>query len=220
MNLLLYSDFSNTPKNELTEYFGNLKNKICLFCAYADEDAHSYIKREKNALSKIFENIIDLTPNYKFKDKIDCIFISGGYNFELSYKLKKYNQFDKIKNIVKSGVLYIGNSAGSVMAGVDFEFTLNYEPPRFELEIDSNKYGFGFIKNNVLVHFSKYIYSVKSQTLAKEEGYINHLKVKYIHPDYITIPNNGVAIVKDNKIKIKKYSWNKILKYNLEKNSG
>ena len=190
MNLLLYSDFSNTPKNELINYFGNLENKTCLFCSYADEDAHSYIKREKNALSKVFENIIDLTPNYQFKDKIDCIFVSGGFNFELSYKLKKYNQFNKIKNLVEKGVLYIGNSAGSVMAGVDFEFTLDYEPPRFELEIATNKYGFGFINNNILVHFSKYIFSVKQQVLISEECYINQFKVKLNHPEYITIPNN------------------------------
>lgn len=216
MNLLLYSDFSNTPNDELTEYFGNKKNKTCLFCAYADEDAHSYISREKKTLSKVFENIIDLTPNYNFRDKIDCVFISGGFNFELSYKLKKYNQFAKIKKLIEDGVLYIGNSAGSVMAGVDFEFTLNYEPPRFELDIATNKYGFGFIRNNVLVHFSKYIFSVKKQALELENSYTNHLKVKLKHPEYLTIPNNGVAIVKGNKIKIKKYSWNKIVKYKLK----
>ena len=137
MKLLLYSDFKCMPIVDVKRFLpDDGKKKVCLFCTYADDEAEGYNNRAKAHLEEIFDEIIVLTPDFDFKAPIDCVFINGGYNYELSYKLKKYNQFDKIKELARKGVLYIGNSAGSVMVGNDFSYTLEYDPPRIEMNFE------------------------------------------------------------------------------------
>lgn len=218
MKLLLYSDFSHMPtKDVLDALKDNVGGVTCLFCSYADEQAPNYTNRAKRTLYRVFSKIIDLHEGYDFKDKIDCIFINGGYNFELSYKLKKYNQFEKIISLVRDGTLYIGNSAGSVMAGEGHEWTSEYEPPRFEVDLEKHKFGFGFIKGNVLVHTSKFIYSDRKKDLVKEVDYIHYLRNKKKLEKYIAIPNNGVAIVEDDKIRLKIYPWKRVIEESKER---
>lgn len=90
-----------------------------LFISYALED-EEYINQNKNMLLSTFniKKIIDLKPDYEFKDKIDIIFVNGGLADVLIEKLFLYNQFEIIKNLVfNKNVIYIGESAGSDFAG-------------------------------------------------------------------------------------------------------
>ena len=126
MRILLYSSYSSMPNTEILNMLGE-NTKTCLFCTYADENAPSYVDKIKKNLSKVFDNFINLTPDYDFKDKIDCIFMCGGNIFELIWKLKKYNQFDKLKQMVEEGVLYVGDSAGSELCAKDNLFVADFE---------------------------------------------------------------------------------------------
>lgn len=221
MKLLLYSEYCYMPNNDVFKALEkNKKPLTCLFCAYAEENETNYIKRTKNNLSKVFNTIIDLTPAYKFNDKIDCIFVNGGSNFELVYKLKKYNQFNKLKNMVESGTLYIGNSAGSVLCSKNFLWTNEYEPPEIaDCIAEENCNGFGFVDKNILAHASKYKIKQNQGLVFDKERWHNYVTIKLKQPNPLKIPNNGVAIVNNNNIKVKTYPWKKLVELNIKKTS-
>lgn len=209
MKLLLYSDYYNMPNKDVMNMKINTQN--CLFCTYADEEAVAYNQMAKSHLSEIFSNIIDLTPDYDFKDKIDCIFMNGGNVFELIYKLKKYKQFDKIKNMVENNILYIGNSAGSDLCGDDLMFINEFEPPKIKMKIEENCHGFGFIKKSILVHAGKFRLSSKHGLIFDKGAYSIYLKFKIKQKNNIKIPDNAVLKVVDDVFKIKKYPWKKLV---------
>ena len=86
------------------------------------------------------------------------IFVKGGNTVQLLHLLRKYNQFDKIKDLVNNGVLYVGQSAGAIIAGIDTEWTLKSEPYNVDLKSIFGKdayRGFCFVDSNILVHASK-----------------------------------------------------------------
>jgi len=213
MNLLLYSDFYCMPISDvLNALKGKQKPLTCLFCNYAEEEKSNYYNRTIKHLREIFDNIIELHPGYKFNNAIDAIFVNGGSNFELVYKLKKYNQFDKLKKMVENGTLYIGNSAGSMLCSKNFLFSKLYEPPEIEDCIaEENCTGFGFIDKSMLMHASKYKFREKKGLIFDKETYHTYITIKLKQPNPLKIPNNGVYIVADKLAKLKVYPWKKII---------
>lgn len=95
------------------------KKLTVLFINYALPD-EEYSNQNKEKLKSNFNvgEIIDLKPDYDFKDDIDIIFVNGGLTDVLIEKLYEYNQFETIKSLIfNKDVLYIGESAGSDFAG-------------------------------------------------------------------------------------------------------
>ena len=213
MRILLYSSYSSMPNTEILNMLGE-NTKTCLFCTYADENAPSYVDKIKKNLSKVFDNFINLTPDYDFKDKIDCIFMCGGNIFELIWKLKKYNQFDKLKQMVEEGVLYVGDSAGSELCAKDNLFVADFEPPQIEMNINENYQGFGFVDKKILVHASKFRLSHRLGLIWDKDGWHDYVVYKCKQKNAIKIPNNAVAIIKDEEFKIKKYTWKHLVEIN------
>ena len=213
LNLLLYSDFYCMPTSDVFKSLKGFSRPLtCLFCNYADEQKSNYYKRTIKQLKKIFDNIIELQPNYKFNNAIDAIFINGGNNFELIYKLKKYNQFNKLKKIIENGTLYIGNSAGSVICGKNILWTKAYEPPQInDCLAEENCIGFEIVDRNILAHASKFSYRENKGLLYNKNSYYNYVTIKLKQPNQLKIPNNGVAIINGDAIKVKTYSWKKII---------
>lgn len=215
MKILLYSDYKCMPNKEIIKMLDK-QSGICLFCSYADELAIDYKNKVLKNLSKVFSNIIELTPKYEFTDKIDCIFINGGNIFELIYKLHKYNQFEKVRDLCLKGVLYIGNSAGSQLIGTNNFYVNKFEPPKIKMNLQENSHGLGLYDGLVFVHTSKKILSFRRGVVA-EPDYQNYIKymLKEKTFKHICIPNNGCAIITDTDAKVKKYSWKYIKKINL-----
>lgn len=200
------------PKQDVLKMLGTNTN-LCLFCCYADENATDYNQRNKQKLKQIFKNVVDLTPNFKFDKQIDCVFMNGGNVFELIYKLKKYKQFDKIKNLIENGTVYIGNSAGSEVCMQDCYFISEFEPPQIKMDVKENSQGFGFVDKKILVEASRYTLSRK-HGLVKESNYHNYLVYKLKQKNGIKVANNGVVIINDENIKTKKYPWIQLLELN------
>ena len=133
-----YINFVNKIKHLMKKKFkNNEKLKISLISTAnykslaninktRDEITHS-LELFKNKLSNILNIEIELIDcsrkkNYnKFKDSINnnnIIWVIGGDTLYLMYYLKKY-KFDKLirKRILNDKVIYIGCSAGSIIAG-------------------------------------------------------------------------------------------------------
>jgi len=133
MKLLLTSAGLSTEKikKEFLKLIGRPTKEIkILFIPTAGnlKNDKSYIERDKNDLIRLGilkENLIEydldrINENIDFED-IDAIFIEGGNTFYLLKRVRETGFDKKIIDLVKRGVVYIGVSAGSILAGPNIE---------------------------------------------------------------------------------------------------
>ena len=220
MKLLLCSDFSGVGFRFLNKFFKNTKGLNCLFVGYANEDEFELESRSAIKFKEMGMNVFSLGKDYDFSDKIDVVFVRGGNTTRLIHMLRQYGQFDKIKDLVeKQGALYIGSSAGSVLAGTDTEYTLESEPYELNLKPtfgDDALKGFGWINKMVFVHCNKYVMMYE-----KEDDKYNYFRVpdtfcypaylvdrkKYKRSEYLKINNNAAYLVDGKKTEMLTYNW-------------
>lgn len=225
MRLLLCSDFKNIGYKYLDRFLDLDKKNNCLFIGYASDDFGDVNAEPSSSVLRLESlncNVIELNENYSFDDKIDLIFVRGGNTTKLIHLLKKYNQFDKIKNLAEDGVLYIGESAGSVLAGSDTEWTLRTEPYEFDLKKEYGEdalKGYGFVDKLIFVHCSKYRFpftgEVEGDTnirIYNDIFYKDYLEDRKLYDKnlYITLGNNQVLYENNGEKKILTYDWSKI----------
>lgn len=94
------------------------------------EDKRSWMERDHKLLKETGAQIVllDLRKIKNIKDelsKYDCVWIGGGNVFYLRYILAKTGADEIIIELVKSGTVYGGDSAGAIIAGP----TINYFQP-------------------------------------------------------------------------------------------
>lgn len=225
MKLLLTSDFKVVGKNYLDRFFDNLKGKTCLFVGYAcEEDAEMLDSPAKDIFKDLGCRVVDLLPDYDFSDKVDIIYVRGGNTTKLIHYLRQFGQYERIADLVENhGALYIGVSAGSVLAGNDTEWTLRTEPYPVDLKAlygkDALK-GYNWINKMVFVHDSKFrfayddelqadgkLYRLRNTEIYKE---IKEDKKLFLPKSYISLGNNQVLIEKDGKRTLETYDWSNI----------
>ena len=166
MKLFLCSNFKCLASKFLPKFFDMKKKHNCLFVGYADEDKDFYSESNVTFLKELGFNVFCLDKNYKFEDEIDMIYVRGGNTTQLLHLLKEYNQFEKIGELVRNGVLFVGTSAGSIIAGTETEWTLVSEPYNFDMKGkfgENALWGYGFINKIILVHASKFRFPVSDE---------------------------------------------------------
>ena len=225
MKLLLCSDFKNIGYKFLDKFFDLNQKHKCLFINYASEDYEIEDASESSSFERIQSLNFDVTilsEKYKFDEDLDMIFVRGGNTTKLIHLLKKFNHFEKIKELTKNGVLYVGESAGSVLAGSDTEWTLRAEPYDYDVKAEFGEdslLGYNFVDKMIFVHCSKYRFPFSGEIpdgrivrLPNREFYGDYLKDIKIYPKgtYITLGNNQVFYENDSVGKILSYDWSKI----------
>lgn len=226
MKLLLCSDFFNIGKLYLDRFFDLKKKHTCLFVGYAHEDDETMFESGTVALLEGMNfEVENLTFGFD-KDshkKFDMVFVRGGNTTKLIHYLKKYDQFEYVKSLAEGGAVYVGNSAGSVLAGSDTEWTLRSEPYDFNMKAEFGKdalKGFGFVKKLVFVHCSKYRLPFDDESVCGSrnfrvfngEFYADYLRDRklYKKEEFLTIGNNQVLFEKGGVQKILTYDWSHI----------
>ena len=224
MRLLLCSDFSGVGYRYLKNFGEDLNGKTCLFIGYAQEDEFEEESSAALALKGLGLNVEFIKKGYKFDKKIDVIFARGGNTTRLLHYLHEYNQYQKIKELIEQGVIYIGNSAGSIIVGTDTEWTLEAEPYEVDITKKLGKdalLGYGFIDKLIFVHCTKYRmargYEMEMfggeifRTLDTDcyPAYLSDLK-KYKKDEFIRIGNNQVYFVDGDTRKTITYDWRHI----------
>lgn len=134
-----------------------------------------WMEEDRDRLSelgfKVFEvDIKDRTEKElrgELKD-IDIIFVAGGNTFYLLEKARKSGFEELVKELVGNGVLYIGSSAGSVIAGPNIEAVQDFDDPK-EAELNST-IGFGLVDFVVLPHFKNPKYAPLQEAVIKKFG--------------------------------------------------
>ena len=107
------------------------------FLPYALFDREAYARK---AEQRFHELGLDLFSVHRTDDHraavaaADGIFIGGGNTFRLLDSLYRYRLLDVIRDRVRAGVLYVGSSAGSIVAGPTIMTTKDMpivQPPSF-----------------------------------------------------------------------------------------
>lgn len=97
----------------------------------------------------IWLNIDNVSATGDF-DRFDVIYVCGGNTFFLMQKLRETGLDEKIIELVRKGRLYVGASAGSVIAGPDISIAGPFDENDVDLK---NMSGLGFIDKVVSPHY-------------------------------------------------------------------
>lgn len=213
MKVLMYADFCKlipTTKFVVDLLDKDISESTLLFVPLAT-DNKVYIGRCFDALIKLgfrAENIRTASPVIG-NEHFDAVFVCGGNNAILKEKLLNWNLWDKLKTLIINNTLYIGDSAGAVILGKAFDFSLTYEPYNGKLTDFS---GLNIIDKYVIVHYS----TVKMRsdgTICDAIDYFNKHQIQVEElgrENCLTIGNNELFKITDDDVKLYTFNWDEI----------
>ena len=122
------------------------------------------------------------------------VFISGGNTFYLLQELKRKNLITYLKERIENGLLYIGESAGSVIAAPDIEYASVIDDKTVATELDDYT-GLNLVDFYIVPHFEEEPFVESSRNTV--ELYKDELDLKLINnKEAILVKNNNFTIIK------------------------
>ena len=122
------------------------------------------------------------------------VFISGGNTFYLLQELKRKNLTSYLKERIENGLLYIGESAGSVIAAPDIEYASIVDDKTLATELDDYT-GLNLVDFYIVSHFEEEPFVEGSRNMV--ELYKDKLDLKLINnKEAILVENNNFTIIK------------------------
>lgn len=197
MKLFLTSYLAGTKElvqNFLTQ--NNVQKILFIPTAANVEEYRGYVDEGIAALK---ENGYDVTvldvataPHSKSVQVIKnsgCLCISGGNTFYLLQELKRNGLLDLIKQRVQDGMLYIGESAGAIIACPDISYNQIMDDKAVATEL-TNYSGMGLVDYYVLPHNGEFPFvETTAQTIKVYGEKINLVPL-----------NNSQAVVVENAV--------------------
>ncbi|HSW96561.1 MAG TPA: Type 1 glutamine amidotransferase-like domain-containing protein, partial [Candidatus Saccharimonadales bacterium] len=105
-----------------------MKLVFIMTAAEGDGGNQQWLKEDRDTLRSVGFSVTDYTLRDKTESDVrkdlsdfDVIFFSGGNTFYLLEKIQQSNSKAFFKEQIEKGVIYIGSSAGSVVAGPSIE---------------------------------------------------------------------------------------------------
>ena len=196
MKLFLTSYLAGTKElvqNFLTQ--NNVQKILFIPTAANVEEYRGYVDEGIAALK---ENGYDVTvldvataPHSKSVQVIKnsgCLCISGGNTFYLLQELKRNGLLDLIKQRVQDGMLYIGESAGAIIACPDISYNQIMDDKAVATEL-TNYSGMGLVDYYVLPHNGEFPFvETTAQTIKVYDEKINLIPL-----------NNSQALIVENE---------------------
>ena len=130
------SGFLDHAEAEIRHFLGQVRR--VLFVPFALHDQDGYATRVKDRLGVMgyeVESIHRASDKQKAVSDTESVFIGGGNTFRLLKSLYEFEVIDLIRKRVDEGMLYMGSSAGSNVAGPTIRTTNDMpivEPPSFD----------------------------------------------------------------------------------------
>ena len=187
----------------------NAKSKKILFIPTAAnvEEYKNYMYLTEKAFEDIGYEVdnfdISVFSEKTVKEKLskaEIIFISGGNTFYLLQELKRKNLISYLKERIENGLLYIGESAGSVITGPNIEYASLADDKTLAKEL-SDYTGMNLIDFYLVPHFGEEPFAESSEKIV--ELYKDKLDLELINnKEVILIENDDFRIIKE---KNKKY---------------
>ena len=161
-------------------------------------------KKYIHLTQKVFEDFgyevenfdISAFPEEVAKKKLleaEIVFISGGNTFYLLQELKKKNLISYLKERIGKGLIYIGESAGSVITAPNIEYVSVMDDKTLAEELDDYT-GLNLVDFYILPHYNNFPF--KKATNKIFELYSTKLSLR-------TISNDEVILVDNDKIEVK-----------------
>lgn len=202
--LFLCSSFADVA-NLLIDFANeDLKGKIIAFIPTASltESIRFYVKTGKKTLEKV-GMIVEEVEITQFSNeeissilhKCDYIYITGGNTFFLLQELKRKGVDKIISEQVKSGKLYIGESAGAIIASPDTEYmkNVNFDPIEKAPELEDYS-SLGLVDFYTIPHYGNFPFKKKGEKVI--QLYNEKLQL-------IPISNKQAIFIEDSNIQIK-----------------
>lgn len=122
------------------------------------------------------------------------VFISGGNTFYLLQELKRKNLTSYLKERIENGLLYIGESAGSVIASPDIEYASIVDDKTLATELNDYT-GLNLVDFYIVPHFEEEPFVESSRNTV--ELYKDKLNLKLINnKEAILVENNNFTVLK------------------------
>lgn len=136
-NSTLYgSGYLDHAEQELRDALGSSKRVLFVPFALHDRDAYAAQARKRfEAMGYALDSVHETTDAKKAVAEAEAIFIGGGNTFRLLHWLYQSELLLPIRRRVEEGMLYIGSSAGAVVAAPTIKTTNDMpivEPPSFD----------------------------------------------------------------------------------------
>jgi hypothetical protein len=135
------------------------------------------------------ENILiidDNTPILTLKRKLDYIYVTEGNTFDILHFIRTAGLVRKIKQSIKNGTVYIGASAGAMLAGTDISFAQDFDRNRQNM---TDFTGLQLFNGIIIPHYTE----------TELQNYLSHLsnsmKKKYKHIYHVA--DEGILILEE-----------------------
>ena len=181
----------------------NTESKKILFIPTAT-NVDEY-KKYIHLTQKVFEDFgyevenfdVSIFSENTAKEKLSeakIVFISGGNTFYLLQELKRKNLTSYLKERIENGLLYIGESAGSVIAAPDIEYASIVDNKTLATELNDYT-GLNLVDFYIVPHFEEEPFVESSRNTV--ELYKDKLDLKLINnKEAILVENNNFTIIK------------------------
>lgn len=172
------------------------KKRVAFIPTAADPyERRTFVDIDREALLKKGLKVIDVDIKDKTEKQLseelknfEIIFVSGGNTFYLLEKMKECNFEKSIKPLLKEGRIYIGSSAGSVVACPDIEYIKSMDHPEEAKNLKDYK-GLSLVNFYVLPHYGKEKYAEMFEEILEKN---KHLKIIPLKDDeLIIVDENG-----------------------------
>jgi dipeptidase E len=130
------SGYLDHAEKEIRDFAGNRKRVV--FVPFAIHDRRAYAAKAEERfrdMSMSLTSVHDFSNMRRAIEEAEIIFVGGGNTFRLLKGLYDHDLLDPIRAGVAAGALYIGSSAGSIVAGPTLKTTKDMpivQPPSFE----------------------------------------------------------------------------------------
>ena len=133
---LFGSGYLDHAEAEIRDFLGDLKRVLFVPFALYDRDAYALTARDRfRKMGYELTSVHNAVDRFQGIAETDAIFIGGGNTFRLLKTLYDQSLLDPIRQRVAGGLLYIGSSAGSNVAGPTIKTTNDMpivQPPSFD----------------------------------------------------------------------------------------
>ncbi len=199
--LFLVSSFAEVA-NLFTSFEKDLEGKTVTFIPTASkvEKVVFYVKAGRTALEKMGLTIDELDISTSTTDEIttkikknDFIYITGGNTFYLLQELKRTGADKLIKTEINSGKLYIGESAGAIVAPPNIEYVKAMDTIKKAPDLE-NYEALGLVDFYTVPHYTNPPFQKSAKKIIDTYSSILNLT---------PISNNAAISVNNNEVKIK-----------------
>lgn len=127
-------------------------------------------------------------------EKTDILFISGGNTFYLLQELKKKNLISYLKQKIEDGLIFIGESAGSVIAAPNIEYAGIMDDRTLAGELNDYT-GLNLVSFYIVPHYGEEPFAESVEKIV--EMYKDRLDLKLINnKEAVLVENNDLKIIK------------------------